>query len=317
MRMHTLAIMMAAAACTRTALAQRENPDFRIRAQLRTPSNGAWGANESIGNVDFRIQSRFLQVYYGGVHRSDEFKFSAQLSFTGISGFASNFPASPYNSNYDIYIGDAYVGRAVMGQTTFGVAELAYDSRHPDLPTLPLPAQFPDPVSVGDTVRIFFAAATMPEIGSPLPPALPLIQAELVEAYVRGDANQDRKVDQDDYDILAASFDPFQLTGPKIGPANGDFTADGLSTAADYAILVQNWTDNDDPPAAPAPIASACAIDYNQDGNLDQGDIGYLIGVVSGEPNTTGIEPDLNQDGNVDQADVSLLIGAIAGAPCP
>ena len=54
-------------------------------------------------------------------------------------------------------------------------------------------------------------------------------------------------------------------------------------------------------------------LDLNQDGNADQGDIDYLIGVIAGGANSTGIDPDFNGDGNVDQGDIGALIDAIAG----
>ncbi|MFA6046708.1 MAG: M14 family zinc carboxypeptidase [Phycisphaerales bacterium] len=60
---------------------------------------------------------------------------------------------------------------------------------------------------------------------------------------------------------------------------------------------------------------AGCApdLDLNQDGNADQGDVDYLINVVAGGGNDTGIDPDFNGDGNVDQGDVDALIDAIAG----
>jgi alpha-amylase len=60
-----------------------------------------------------------------------------------------------------------------------------------------------------------------------------------------------------------------------------------------------------------------CDPDLNQDGNADQDDVTYLINVVGGGPNPSGIDPDFNRDGNVDQDDVLALIGVIAGGPCP
>jgi hypothetical protein len=66
-----------------------------------------------------------------------------------------------------------------------------------------------------------------------------------------------------------------------------------------------------DPPAPP------CDPDFNQDGNVDQDDVVYLINVVGGGDNPTGIDPDFNQDGNADQDDVVALIDVVAGGPCP
>ena len=61
----------------------------------------------------------------------------------------------------------------------------------------------------------------------------------------------------------------------------------------------------------------SCDPDLNQDGNVDQGDIDYLINVVAGGNNDTGIDPDFNHDGNVDQGDIDALLNVIAGGACP
>jgi hypothetical protein len=60
-----------------------------------------------------------------------------------------------------------------------------------------------------------------------------------------------------------------------------------------------------------------CDPDVNQDGNVDQDDVSYLINVVGGGENPTGIDPDFNQDGNVDQDDIAALINVVAGGDCP
>ncbi|MCE7975054.1 MAG: hypothetical protein DYG92_12155 [Leptolyngbya sp. PLA1] len=60
-----------------------------------------------------------------------------------------------------------------------------------------------------------------------------------------------------------------------------------------------------------------CDPDVNQDGNVDQDDVTYLINVVGGGENPTGIDPDFNQDGNVDQDDVGALINTVGGGGCP
>lgn len=64
-------------------------------------------------------------------------------------------------------------------------------------------------------------------------------------------------------------------------------------------------------------VLPACDPDVNQDGNTDQGDIDYLINVVAGGENTTGIDPDFNRDGNSDQGDVDALLNVVAGGACP
>ncbi|MDX2131914.1 MAG: hypothetical protein SFY69_07680 [Planctomycetota bacterium] len=61
----------------------------------------------------------------------------------------------------------------------------------------------------------------------------------------------------------------------------------------------------------------ACEPDFNQDGNVDQDDVGCLAQVVAGDPSCSAQDPDFNRDGNVDQDDLSALAQVIAGAPCP
>lgn len=58
--------------------------------------------------------------------------------------------------------------------------------------------------------------------------------------------------------------------------------------------------------------------DMNQDGNLDQDDLHYLVNVVGGGDNPTGLDPDLNFDGNVDQDDCAFMVHVLAGGSvCP
>jgi 3-phytase/alkaline phosphatase D len=61
----------------------------------------------------------------------------------------------------------------------------------------------------------------------------------------------------------------------------------------------------------------SCDVDVNHDGNGDQGDVDYIINVVAGGPNPSGVDPDFNRDGNVDQGDVDALINVVAGGACP
>jgi len=62
---------------------------------------------------------------------------------------------------------------------------------------------------------------------------------------------------------------------------------------------------------------ATCDPDLNRDGNVDQDDVTYLINVVGGGNNPSGIDPDFNADGNVDQDDVSALTNVVAGGNCP
>lgn len=69
------ASVVVAACAANVASAQVENGDLRIKAKFVTPDNGQWGADESVGNADFRIHSRFMAVYYGGVLRARRVPF--------------------------------------------------------------------------------------------------------------------------------------------------------------------------------------------------------------------------------------------------
>jgi hypothetical protein len=64
-------------------------------------------------------------------------------------------------------------------------------------------------------------------------------------------------------------------------------------------------------------VKTGCLPDLNDDGNVDQDDVGYLINVVAGGDNPTGINADFNCDGNVDQDDVTAIINTIGGGGCP
>jgi len=68
---------------------------------------------------------------------------------------------------------------------------------------------------------------------------------------------------------------------------------------------------------AAAAALPLCDADMNHDGNVDQDDVGYLINVVGGGENASGIDPDFNHDGNTDQDDIAALIGVVAGGDCP
>lgn len=65
------------------------------------------------------------------------------------------------------------------------------------------------------------------------------------------------------------------------------------------------------------PLCASCDTDYNGDGNTDQDDVAYLINVVGGGSNPTGMDPDFNGDGNISQDDIIALINVIAGGACP
>ena len=84
------------------------------------------------------------------------------------------------------------------------------------------------------------------------------------------------------------------------------------SSTTDPATLT--ILDPSDPSCGGAP---ACDPDLNQDGNVDQGDVDFLVNVAAGGDNTSGIDPDFNHDGNIDQGDIDALVNVVAGGNCP
>ncbi|MFA6046088.1 MAG: DNRLRE domain-containing protein [Phycisphaerales bacterium] len=83
------------------------------------------------------------------------------------------------------------------------------------------------------------------------------------------------------------------------------------TVASEQALFTSRSTSD------PVCASVTCDPDVNQDGNADQGDIDYLINVVAGGENPSGIDPDFNRDGNADQGDVDSLINVVAGGNCP
>ncbi|MCC6951151.1 MAG: hypothetical protein IT433_06860 [Phycisphaerales bacterium] len=84
----------------------------------------------------------------------------------------------------------------------------------------------------------------------------------------------------------------------------------GVMSGGTYTLSGGFWVGA----STPAP---PCDPDLNQDGNVDQDDVLYLINVIGGGDNPSGIDPDFNLDGNADQDDVLALINAIGGGGCP
>lgn len=106
------------------------------------------------------------------------------------------------------------------------------------------------------------------------------------------------------------------LTLPNIQPG-ADTTIDcvitnlcGSVTTSSVSLQVRSATD-------PVCTGQTCQPDANQDGVADQGDVDYLVDVIAGGQNPTGIDPDFNADGVADQGDVDALINVVAGGPCP
>jgi len=92
------------------------------------------------------------------------------------------------------------------------------------------------------------------------------------------------------------------------GPGGGSGDYPVFYTKENVTATLSGWT-----PRLEIEVAVAPDTDLNQDGNVDQGDVSYLVDVVAGGENTTGIDPDLNQDGNVDQGDIDTLVNLVAG----
>jgi peptidyl-Asp metalloendopeptidase len=92
------------------------------------------------------------------------------------------------------------------------------------------------------------------------------------------------------------------VMGIPLGEAGETFNAQCITNTAP---IIQNFR-----------TGAGLDADYNQDGNVDQDDVAYLIGVIAGGDNPTGRDPDFNADGNTDQDDVAALINAIAGGGC-
>jgi hypothetical protein len=111
-------------------------------------------------------------------------------------------------------------------------------------------------------------------------------------------------------------------TLPSGGVATGATTATltigtGGFTSSGWTIDCVATTPCGSAVSAAARLDACCEPDVNGDGNVDQDDVAYLVNVLAGGANPTGIDPDLNRDGNADQEDVSALVGVVAGGPCP
>jgi hypothetical protein len=84
----------------------------------------------------------------------------------------------------------------------------------------------------------------------------------------------------------------------------------GISSAGGWEFFGGFWYPNITPPMP-------CDPDYNQDGNIDQDDVTYLINVIAGGLNPTNRDPDFDCSGTADQDDITALINVIAGGNCP
>lgn len=89
------------------------------------------------------------------------------------------------------------------------------------------------------------------------------------------------------------------------------------SDAGDFDCIVSSACGTAVSQGAVLTVRSCCEPDVNQDGNADQSDVDFLVNVVAGGGNPTGIDPDFNRDGNVDQGDIASLVDVVAGGACP
>ena len=147
------------------AYGQTDDEEFRIRAKFRD-SEG-----ESIGNAEFRVKSRFGQVYYGGITRSDEFRFKVDLDAPWL-----------FNRSIDVFIEDFFVDSLVVSDHGQVDTTFRSDFRIGDEPDRPLPMGFPDPIEVGFLVSVFDSDSDELLVSSPLE-----------EEFLRGDVDQDGK----------------------------------------------------------------------------------------------------------------------------
>ena len=200
---------IAATALPTIAQGQVEQPDFRIRAEFRDPQG------ESIGNATVKVISRFMQVYYGGVRRSDEYRFQVSLDWTAVA-----------NRLLDVKVDDFLVGMHTPNSSGFLDVTYRSDWKPDDLPDLKLPAEFPDPIDVGNTDSIF--DATTHEL---------LLTSVFGEEFERGDADHDNDVDDDDLVVWSSSYGSNGM-----GPASGDYTGDNRADGGDLMVWQRNYS---------------------------------------------------------------------------
>ncbi len=101
------------------------------------------------------------------------------------------------------------------------------------------------------------------------------------------------------------------VTGVPAADTQGNFHVRPVGGSSGFSYnfdFLPSWTDCGGP---------ACDPDFNQDGNVDQDDLAYLVNVLGGGENPTGRDPDFNLDGNADQDDYAALLDVIAGGNCP
>lgn len=204
----SLLMIVALAATTGRAFGQTENPDFSIRADFRDASD------ESVGNAKFLIKSRFLQVYYGGVSRKDEYRFQVELDDPSLA-----------SQSFNVFLQDFQVGTLSTNAAGFLDQTYRSDWKADDAPDLPLPTGFPELVNVGDVVSVYNSTTSALLFSSPL-----------VEEFMRGDVDHDGDVDAADFDDVVSHF-----SSSGLGPASGDLTGDNSADGADILQVQRTY----------------------------------------------------------------------------
>ena len=192
-----------------------ENPHFRIRAKFRDSTD------ESVGNATVKVKSRFMQQYYGGVTRLDEYRF--QLEIDSLE-YANKF--------IDVKVNDYFVGTHAINSSGFLDVTYRSDFQRDDVPYLPLPANFPNRIDVGHTASVY----------DTLTHDL-LLTSVFGEEFPRGDSDHDMDVDDDDYHAWCNRYG-----SNGIGPAAGDYNGDGRADTSDYIVWRGNYTAGIGPP---------------------------------------------------------------------
>ncbi|MBL9161313.1 MAG: PEP-CTERM sorting domain-containing protein [Planctomycetaceae bacterium] len=211
-----------------TALAQTENPDYRIKAEFRD------AADESVGNANFRVKSRFLQVYYGGVSRKDEFRFQIELSSPAFA-----------DQSFNVFVKDFLVGTLTADGAGFLDQNYRSDFKPDDAPEYqPLPDGFPDFIDAGDVVNVYDSVTNSL-----------LLTSVFGEEFDRGDADMDGDVDDDDLLSWRSGYG-----GDGLGPANGDYSGDNLADGSDFLVWQRHRNGAAGSPVAAVPEPSTLAV---------------------------------------------------------
>lgn len=108
-----------------------------------------------------------------------------------------------------------------------------------------------------------------------------------------------------------AGWNALQFRGPSGGRPAGWFPLLDGGKPASAADVPQDL-----PFLLTGVAVPSCDPDMDANGVADQDDIHYLVNVIGGGDNPTGINPDFDRNGVADQDDVVRLIDAVAGGGC-